>query len=486
MAARENQGYVIGIIVLAVLAVMLLVTTVFSMMKAYENYDKMVAAQEDSKYQKAIATAYTAKSDMLSACLGVEGTTPTEIETYRDLIPNQRSQAGDRSGDIDAIATSAQNIYAVYQKDMAFNRAITDEGEDATDADSTYRGTVDKMASALRSSTENAFSKDNEAKRIRSESEQQIATISNTLAERTKALAQEQENLSKEQQRNRNRENELIAQAKSLQDAMQTQRGEFDDQKDGLEQVISSTKEELQFVVKQNTAMKVRLNEYEREVFDLPDGEIRLVSENTDSVFIDMGRLDGIRANLTFAVYDQTSTDFKKDQHKAMIEVTEVIGPHSARARITDSDPLNPILTKDKVLSATFDRGSAVTIALGGFFDLDGDGISDLEKLKRMIVRNGGRVVASHDENGNIAGEIDSTTRFFVLGPAPRAGARNVTQAMGALQEQAEGNSVDIIDTNKLLNWMGVHSGARIERLDSRIGESTGFQQRNIGGSGSR
>ena len=488
MAARENQGYVIGIIVLAVLAVMLLVTTVFSMMKAYENYDNMVAARGDADFQRAVASAFENKSKMLSACLGLEGTTPSEITGFRDQITSQKSrvEGANQTNEIQQIADSAQTIYEIYEKDMAFNRAITDDGGDGADTDMTYKGTVDKMASALNSANENAFGQANEAKRIRSESQQQLATLNNTLQERTKALAKAEQEKEDEKQRNKVREEELLAQAVELQKANELMQGEFDDQKAGLEEVIATGVKDLAEKTKQNDAMKERLNEYEREVFDLPDGEIRLVAENTDSVFIDMGRLDGIRANLTFAVYDSTATDFKKDSHKAMIEVTEVIGPHSARARITESDPLNPILTRDKILSATFDRGDAVTIALGGFFDLDGDGISDLEKLKRMIVRNGGRVVASHDEDGNVTGEIDSTTRFFVLGPSPRSGARNVVNAMGTLKEQAEGNSVDTIDLRKLLNWMGVHGSARVERLDSRIGESTGFQQRSatpVGGS---
>ena len=342
----------------------------------------------------------------------------------------------------------------------------------------TYKGTVDKMASALRSSNANAFDKTKEARRIRDEAEQKIATITNTLNERTKALAQTEQDLADEKQRNATKEKELQNLVENIQESKVLLEDEFTDQKDELQLTISKLGEDMKFVVQQNTAMKERINEYEKQVFDLPDGQIVQVSEAGGNVFIDMGRLDGVRANLTFAVYDRTANDFEKDRHKAMVEVIEVLGPHLAKARVTDEDPLNPILTKDQVLSATFDRGDAVTIALGGFFDLDSDGISDLEKLKRMIVRNGGRVVASHDDEGNITGEIDSTTRFFVLGPSPRSGSREVVTAMADMQAQAEGNSVDTIDLRKLLNWMGVHGSAKIERMDSRIGEKTGFQQR--------
>ena len=483
MAARENQGYVIGIIVLAVLAVMLLVTTVFSTMKAYENYDKKIAAEENATFQQAYADASTAKANMLSACVGVEGIDANEITTYRDQITSfKRNVDSSKAGEIQQIADSAQTIYETYKKDMAFNSAITDAGDGAVDSDMTYKGTIDKMASALNASNANAFDKSKEARRIEREAQQKITTITNTLEERTKALTQTEQDLSDEKQRNAAKEKELGNLAKSLQDAMDDQRAEFDDQKAGLEKMIADTNENMKFVAKQNAALKAKVNEYEREVFDLADGQIVRVSDASDTVFIDLGSQDGVRANLTFAVYDQTANDFEKDRHKAMIEITEILGPHLAKARVTTDDPKNPILTRDQILSATFDRGDSVTIALGGFFDLDGDGLSDLAKLKRMIIRNGGNVVASHDENGNITGEIDSTTRFFVLGPSPRAGAQNVVKAMGAMKEQAEGNAVDIIDIRKLLNWMGVHGNARIERMDSRIGESTGFQPRTPAG----
>ena len=482
MAARENQGYGIGIIVLAVIAVMLLVTTVFSTMKAYENYDRTSAAQDDAKFKDALAKAYTAKADMLSAMLGLEGTTPSEIETYRDLVTNASSGAGDRAGDIQQIADSAQAIYAIYQKDMSFNTAITDEGAEVPGADKTYKGTVDKMASALRAANASVFDKRQESERIRNEAEQQIATITNTLKERTSALTQAEADLSEEQNRNKTEEEKLLQQVEQGQEFADSQRAEFDDQKEELQLANDKIAEDMKFVVKQNVALKDKVNEYEKEVFDLADGKIVKVSES--NVYIDLGRLDGVRPNLSFAVYDVEANDFEKGRHKAKIEVTEVIGPHLAKARITEQDPLNPIGTADQVLSATFDRGDAVTIALGGFIDIDNDGISDVDKLKRMIVRNGGRVVASHDEDGNITGQIDSSTRFFVVGGTPRVGARNVIAALSTMQEQAEGNSVDRISLKKLLNWMGVHPSAEVDRLDNRIG--SGFQPRSPSGSGSR
>ena len=485
MANRENQGYVMGIIGLSIVAVMLLVTTVFLAIRMSDYHDKMVAAQGDAKFRSALSDAYAAKSDMLSACLGVEGKAVDEIEGFRDLIPGYKRgvEGTNQSNEIQQIADSANGIYEIYTRDMAFNSAITDSGENNTEADQTYKGTIDKMASALRSATENAFAKAQETNRIRDESETQIASVTNTLQERTKALTETEEKLAEEGRRNTEEEKRLAGVAKSLQDAMDVQRVEFDNQKEELQGMISTISDEKKVTDKENAGLKAKVNNYEREVFDIADGKIVRVAESSNSVFIDLGRVDGVRPNLTFVIYDRAASDYKKDRHKAMIEITEVLDNGLSRGRITDTDPLNPILTGDIVLSATFDRGDTVAVALGGFFDLDNDGISDVEKLKRMIVRNGGRVVASHDEDGNISGQIDSTTRFFVLGPAPRTGTRKVVTAMTTLQDQAKGNSVDTIDIRKLLTWMGQRQGASIERLDNRTG---GFKSRSPGGSGTR
>ena len=124
-----------------------------------------------------------------------------------------------------------------------------------------------------------------------------------------------------------------------------------------------------------------------------------------------------------------------------------------------DEEPLDPdgVGINDQAIDEPWewDPEHKAAIALAGFFDLDGDGLSDLDRLKRMIVRNGGRVVAWQDEDGSISGEIDASTRYLVLGSSPAAEKEKPAAAMATLKEQAEKNLVDTIDIRKLLNWMG-------------------------------
>ena len=92
-----------------------------------------------------------------------------------------------------------------------------------------------------------------------------------------------------------------------------------------------------------------------------------------------------------------------------------------AEARIVIQDNINPILTKDFISTSVWEPGYSVPVALAGFFDLDGDGNSDLQRLISNIQQNGGNVVAYHDEEGTVVGEIDEYTRYFVTGDEPKS-----------------------------------------------------------------
>jgi hypothetical protein len=130
------------------------------------------------------------------------------------------------------------------------------------------------------------------------------------------------------------------------------------------------------------------------------------------------------------------------------------------------------------VLSPTWDPGYSTPIALAGSFDLDNDGFDDSNKLKQMIKLNGGDPRVFHDEQGNITGTVDPSIRYLVLGTAPVEGPEanpEVVEAMKIMEAQAQSSTVQVIDQRKLLNWMGVHGRAKVEKLG---GNREDFQAR--------
>ena len=66
--------------------------------------------------------------------IGMEGTTAGEIETgIRDLISNCEQQSWRSSIRHQSdFRFCSSDLYAIYKKDMAFNKAITDEGEEVS------------------------------------------------------------------------------------------------------------------------------------------------------------------------------------------------------------------------------------------------------------------------------------------------------------------------------------------------------------------
>ena len=288
------------------------------------------------------------------------------------------------------------------------------------------------------------------------------------------ALAQQKQTAAKNEQ-------ELTGKLEQNQTNLQEVTSNFDNARQTTAKMKRDFESTIDEYVAQNSSLKSKVNTYEKETFDLPDGKITKVSPGT--VYVNLGYADGLRVNRSFAVYDSTVNNYEKGRHKAMIEIVNIVGDHAAEARVTLEEPTDPILTGDLILTATWDPGYSTPIALAGVFDLDDDGFSDREKLMQMIERNGGNVVAYHDEDGNITGSLDSATRYLVMGPSPKEGIdynANVAKSMQALYEQAEQNTVQVIDLRKLLNWMGVHGRGRIERMDNRIGE--GFQPRSPAG----
>ena len=148
------------------------------------------------------------------------------------------------------------------------------------------------------------------------------------------------------------------------------------------------------------------------ESFEVADGRITWVNQN-GTVWINVGSADAIRRQVTFNVYDADENDADRAVKKGSIEVTRVMGDHSAEARITQDSPTNPILTGDNIYSPVWHRGKKLRFAFAGVIDFDDDGVSDLKLARELIELNGGVVDAYLDDNGKIVKDITPNTRYL-------------------------------------------------------------------------
>ncbi len=190
--------------------------------------------------------------------------------------------------------------------------------------------------------------------------------------------------------------------------------------------------------------------------FEFADGRISWVNQNDGLVWINLGSADSLRRQVTFSVYDYDQHDAVKAEKKGSIEVTRILGPHMAEAKITADDPKNPILTGDNIYSQVWHRGKQLHFALTGLIDIDGDGKSDMELARKLIEMNDGIVDAYLKDDGTVEGQLTANTRYLVLGDNAEtpAGAR-LQGGWNAMSQEASQLGVESITLPEFLGQMG-------------------------------
>ncbi|MEE2826608.1 MAG: hypothetical protein VYE64_08275 [Planctomycetota bacterium] len=481
MAARENQGYLIAVIILVLLTLVLALTTFLSASRMNENARKLTETEQKLVVQKSMSEAYQIEAQVLRAYVGELGPSLAEVDSMYDRLDslqlnNKLSDANKNS--LSDVFKSLKEVQGEYDKDMKL--FIASDGSDQAQ-EQTYRNLVRNLNAVLSKAHNTETVLREQMATTQREADADVAKMTEKVTELQTTLKTTQDTMDKDKSDYQAKEQSLQASLDNAKSQNESVNRQFQNYAQTATAEQKKLKNDIKGLESEKVAMKVKLDRYEQENFDLHDGRVVRVAHKIDRVYLDLGSADGLRPNLSFAVYPQTATDFQRDEYKAMIEVTRITGDHQSEARITLEDPTNPILAKDYVLTATWDPGYSVPIALIGLFDLDGDGSSDLGRLKQMIENNGGRVVAWNDERGKITGKIDPTTRYAVLGESPEPSAEfsgALYSAINELTDQAKKNTVQQIDQRKLLNWMGRHNNATVEQLDSRIGSQ--FNRRQI------
>ena len=174
-------------------------------------------------------------------------------------------------------------------------------------------------------------------------------------------------------------------------------------------------------------------NQVDPDPFAQPaDGLIRYVNQRDRTAWINLGEADELRPQVTFSVYGGDQNDALGAERKGSIEVTRVLSDHMAEAKITDDQATRPLMAGDKIYSQVWNRGRQVGFAIAGVIDIDGDGRSDLDQLKQIIVINNGKVDAVPGEGGEIDGKMTVDTRYLILGEHPfRCKTRRPARILG-------------------------------------------------------
>jgi len=161
---------------------------------------------------------------------------------------------------------------------------------------------------------------------------------------------------------------------------------------------------------------------------------------------------------------------------KAGIEIVEVTGPESARAKVTfENEPIrNPIQAKDQIFNLAWQPNEEIRIAFAGIIDLDGDGLDNNEDFLRLLERQGVVVdeylrmkpleFVKRDGKG-----MTLRTKYLVIAPDPRLDAlpsetkdtpqtiqiKNTIEKMGDIKLRARELGIQMIEARKFLAMIG-------------------------------
>lgn len=301
----------------------------------------------------------------------------------------------------------------------------------------------------------------------------------------------------------------LTVQIRQLQAAKQKLEGDIQAMEDKHKQVVQDYEHKIAQM--QNTiALKQDIIDNLLNIsFERPDGLIRWVDYNTNLVWINLGSEDKLPERMTFSVYRQDHHGIAHDsdhQHKlkrlmerdtanarnvkfiqdedttrtqndikGSIEVTRIVGPHLAEARITANDLYNPIRAGDPIYTPLWSPGVEESFAFAIY--LDGNTYNGLNRnlLFRMVKAAGAKISTYVDDEGKIVGSgVSGKDKFLVVTdiPDPRGTAdpkerkrlENLAASRLTLEQQARRFGVRIVRLSDFLAYIGYRPDRRLWR----------------------
>jgi len=159
--------------------------------------------------------------------------------------------------------------------------------------------------------------------------------------------------------------------------------------------------------------------------FDTPKGTIVRLDQTGDVVFIDIGSADNLRASqaVTFSIFSASTGGKIGGERKGALEVVDVLGPHLAKAKITEVvDPnRDPIVNGDLLINPAWSSGSQTHVAIAGLIDMTGEGRDQIDEFMRSLKREGIAVDAYLDLRDNDVKGSGMTlkTDYLIVGEVP-------------------------------------------------------------------
>ncbi len=443
MAARENQGLQIALIIFVILTIILIVTT----WVAFRSY------QDGQENIKSLTTKSKADSDKAREAADESAGFKAIIDPKLDKLP--------------AVQEAAAKDFEAHGKGIA-------------EADRNYRNLIDRMAKELSEANTRATEAMAQAKgfedKIKADevaAKAQFAKYTETIATITGEMKAEHDKFVKAR-------DEMVKANAELTKKFDAKTKDFD-------KLQSESAARIGELTGENTKVKKLLTDINGEKLrkekanEVPDGKITWVNQRSRTVWINLGSDDGLRRQTSFSVFGVDDANPVESDRKGKIEVTRLMDRHLAEARIVEDDLSNPLMPRDQIFSPVWEPGVAEHFALVGIMDIDGDGEDDREKIHDLISLNGGVIDEETDKNGKKTGQMTINTKYLVLGAEPKPGTTAEKDANIAswsdMQGEAQTLGVKMIRVKDFVDYMGYKGEDRTVNL-GRKAKSTDFKAR--------
>jgi hypothetical protein len=115
---------------------------------------------------------------------------------------------------------------------------------------------------------------------------------------------------------------------------------------------VKTVRDRIAALSDENRQLREKLRKFEQPTIDQPQGEITWADQRSRTVWLNLGRADGLKPGVRFGVYPPEARDL--DKKKASVEVTRISGDHQSEARIVEDKTSDPITLGDTVYSRAF------------------------------------------------------------------------------------------------------------------------------------
>ena len=383
--ARENQGLQIALIIFVTFTVALGALTYWVYRLYDEQASKAKTAQDEARTKSDLANKSAADATLLKKWIGIA---PTE------------------------------NIEAI---DKNFKEDMKKYGAGSAEGDADYRRLLEKLSKTLKERNTDLEEAKAKVPKLQDEYKNRVEQMDAQRKQFEDRAAKAEQDRASEQSKFNGERDRITREESKLQTDLQNARKLFTESLAKVDEKIQQSTQRIRKLLDANQEANDIINNLKGGKIGAFNGEITWVNQRDHTAWINLGRADALSRQVTFGVYAAGSTDVK--QSKAGIEITQILGDHSAEARILDDNPTDPIIPGDKIFTPLWSPGEERHFALAGLMDVNGDGRGNLEVMLNIIKTGGGVVdcyiADSGKDKNKIKGAISVNTNCLILGPAP-------------------------------------------------------------------